>query len=237
MTNDQWLEVFKNIGKQMFDGIAEFLAREGGMVPLGRGAGGDRTFPVDKWAEDVILAALETAHRQGENFTLISEELGVRKFGEGKKTVLVDPIDGSNNAKSGIPFFSTSLALLGGNTMSTLAVGYVINLAVGDEFWAVKNGGAYKNGTRIHTTQNDGIIIVAYEASSPKTDIPRILPLLQAANRTRCFGSTALDLSCLASGALSLFVAASPRSEEHTSELQSPTNLVCRLLLEKKKSN
>src|SRR5256885_4954967 len=29
----------------------------------------------------------------------------------------------------------------------------------------------------------------------------------------------------------------SPRSEEHTSELQSPCNLVCRLLLEKKKKN
>src|SRR5256885_13062331 len=29
----------------------------------------------------------------------------------------------------------------------------------------------------------------------------------------------------------------SSRSEEHTSELQSPCNLVCRLLLEKKKSN
>src|SRR2546426_9338555 len=29
----------------------------------------------------------------------------------------------------------------------------------------------------------------------------------------------------------------SPRSEEHTSELQSPCNLVCRLLLEKKKIN
>src|SRR5256885_10055948 len=28
-----------------------------------------------------------------------------------------------------------------------------------------------------------------------------------------------------------------PRSEEHTSELQSPCNLVCRLLLEKKKHN
>src|SRR5256885_6705660 len=28
----------------------------------------------------------------------------------------------------------------------------------------------------------------------------------------------------------------SPRSEEHTSELQSPCNLVCRLLLEKKKT-
>src|SRR2546430_12735702 len=30
-------------------------------------------------------------------------------------------------------------------------------------------------------------------------------------------------------------IAAAPRSEEHTSELQSQSNLVCRLLLEKKK--
>src|SRR5256885_13078367 len=30
---------------------------------------------------------------------------------------------------------------------------------------------------------------------------------------------------------------AAARSEEHTSELQSPCNLVCRLLLEKKKKN
>src|SRR5829696_5125285 len=34
-----------------------------------------------------------------------------------------------------------------------------------------------------------------------------------------------------------LFGVLGPRSEEHTSELQSLTNLVCRLLLEKKKKN
>src|SRR5256885_9979974 len=34
-----------------------------------------------------------------------------------------------------------------------------------------------------------------------------------------------------------LTVLLDPRSEEHTSELQSPCNLVCRLLLEKKKKN
>src|SRR5256885_15192909 len=33
------------------------------------------------------------------------------------------------------------------------------------------------------------------------------------------------------------FIPPSHRSEEHTSELQSPCNLVCRLLLEKKKNN
>src|SRR2546426_6194447 len=33
-----------------------------------------------------------------------------------------------------------------------------------------------------------------------------------------------------------LLLSDAPRSEEHTSELQSPCNLVCRLLLEKKKN-
>src|SRR5256885_10403004 len=42
--------------------------------------------------------------------------------------------------------------------------------------------------------------------------------------------------TCVAAGADHVtVVATSTRSEEHTSELQSPCNLVCRLLLEKKK--
>src|SRR5256885_10990315 len=49
-------------------------------------------------------------------------------------------------------------------------------------------------------------------------------------------GSTVAHLAALL-GALgaSTGMFTSPRSEEHTSELQSPCNLVCRLLLEKKK--
>lgn len=210
MDNEEWLEVFKGIGKKMRDGLSVILSKEGGMVPLGKGAGGDKTFPVDKWAEDIVIAALEKAHKAGESFTLISEELGSRKFGDGKKIVLVDPIDGSNNAKSGIPFFSTSLALLNGETLSTLAVGYVVNLAMGDEFWAVRAQGAYKNGKRIRTSATEGITIVAYEASSPGTDIPKLMPLIRQAKRTRCFGSVALDLAYAASGALSLLVIANP---------------------------
>jgi myo-inositol-1(or 4)-monophosphatase len=210
MKSEQWLEVFKNIGKQLRGGMAEFLAREGGLVPLGQGAGGDKTFPVDKWAEDIIVTALERVHAGGESFTLISEELGVRKFGEGKKIVLVDPIDGSNNAKSGIPFFSTSIALLNGDKLSDLAVGYVLNLARGDEFWAVRAEGAYKNGKRIRTSASEGITIVAYETSSPGTDLPKLMPLIRQAKRTRCFGSVALDLAYLASGSLSLLVLANP---------------------------
>src|SRR5205085_3586027 len=40
---------------------------------------------------------------------------------------------------------------------------------------------------------------------------------------------------CAGSFADSIFIPAAARSEEHTSELQSQSNLVCRLLLEKKK--
>src|SRR3989454_2358252 len=63
------------------------------------------------------------------------------------------------------------------------------------------------------------------------------LPILSRRDRASC-GPERSD-----SGA-GLFVprprpspVASIRSEEHTSELQSPCNLVCRLLLEKKKKN
>src|SRR5256885_10387275 len=43
--------------------------------------------------------------------------------------------------------------------------------------------------------------------------------------------------ACHAAGIKLFFYYSQLRSEEHTSELQSPCNLVCRLLLEKKKYN
>src|SRR5256885_9680978 len=57
---------------------------------------------------------------------------------------------------------------------------------------------------------------------------------------TTLFRSTpGIDMSCRATRATRLSITARAsaveRSEEHTSELQSPCNLVCRLLLEKKK--
>src|SRR5256885_7762034 len=50
--------------------------------------------------------------------------------------------------------------------------------------------------------------------------------ILTTAHRKNCLRSVAY-ISC----------SLTDRSEEHTSELQSPCNLVCRLLLEKKKIN
>ena len=57
---------------------------------------------------------------------LVSEELGERTFGAGGPVrVVVDPIDGSVNAKRGIPFFSLSLAVADGPTMGDVTFGFV----------------------------------------------------------------------------------------------------------------
>src|SRR2546426_5360599 len=53
-------------------------------------------------------------------------------------------------------------------------------------------------------------------------------PLRTSARPSRSAG-------CAATSGSRSAASCSPRSEEHTSELQSPCNLVCRLLLEKKK--
>src|SRR5690606_40346796 len=48
---------------------------------------------------------------------------------------------------------------------------------------------------------------------------------------------TGADVGITNGGGIREFIEPGPRSEEHTSELQSRENLVCRLLLEKKKKN
>src|SRR2546427_6409819 len=55
-------------------------------------------------------------------------------------------------------------------------------------------------------------------------------PIRDRGLRVRCCAT-----SCFRSGLVRKHEVAQHRSEEHTSELQSQSNLVCRLLLEKKK--
>src|SRR5256885_13140736 len=67
---------------------------------------------------------------------------------------------------------------------------------------------------------------MAFHLLVSKRCVGRALPL--AACRVFC--------PCLVDGAPTTGPRSARRSEEHTSELQSPCNLVCRLLLEKKKN-
>lgn len=199
------IETLRNIGRHLLKELP--LVKKDRMVALGIGASGDRTYPIDKVAEDTILSCLQ---KTGEPWTVISEESGVKDIRGGGKKVLIDPIDGSRNAISGIPFYCTSIAIIDGDTLGDIELSYVVNLVNGEEFWAEKGKGAFLRGKEISTQQDDIFYLVAYEAQSPYKDIQRIIPLLSKSRKTRCLGSTALDLAYLASGAISVFTSPSP---------------------------
>jgi myo-inositol-1(or 4)-monophosphatase len=110
-------------------------------VHRGRGLSGDRAtqYHLDVAADDVARRVLS-----GAGFRVMSEESGVT--GDGDMTVVVDPIDGSTNCDRGIPFYSTSLAVLHGDE---LVAALVMNQATGTIFEAEKGSGARRDGQPI----------------------------------------------------------------------------------------
>ncbi len=201
------IEDLRKIGARLIKEVSGLRRSQDVKIPLGIGAGGDKTFRIDRKAEEIVLAGLTSLK---EPLTIISEELGTVELNGGGIRVVIDPIDGSKNAISGIPVFCTSIALSSVEKLSGVTLSYVIDLVSGDEFWAEKGGGAYLNGERLYTQRDDELYLVAYEAQSPARDIPSIMPLLSRVRKTRCLGSTALDLAYLASGSISVFVCPSP---------------------------
>jgi myo-inositol-1(or 4)-monophosphatase len=197
----------QHIGKRLQQEITEHLGELRSGAPLGKGAGGDITHAIDKRAEDIIIEELQKLEMP---ITLVSEECGLKDFFGGGPRLLVDPIDGSRNALTGVPLFSTSIALVDGDTIGDTVKGYVINLVSGDEFFAEKGKGSFLNGVQVKTQADDTPKVVAYEAQVPRIDIPAIMPLISMFDRARCFGSTALDLAFLAQGTLSVFVVPCP---------------------------
>ncbi|GAB4537139.1 MAG: inorganic polyphosphate/ATP-NAD kinase (Poly(P)/ATP NAD kinase) [Thermodesulfovibrionia bacterium] len=197
----------RRIGKRLREEIPPLVWRLHGSEAIGRGASGDKTYPLDKRAEDIIFEELE---RLNQPLTIISEEYGLKDIKGGGIRVLIDPIDGSKNALSGIPIFSTSISVLEGDSIKDTSMGYIINLMNGDEYWAIRDNGSFLNGRPIKTQQTDEFHVIAYEARTPRIDIPRILPLLSLSHRARCFGSTALDMAFLSQGAIDIFVTPTP---------------------------
>jgi myo-inositol-1(or 4)-monophosphatase len=160
---------------------------------VGDGLGGDETTAVDKAAEDAILARLRDL-----DVTVVSEEVG--RLGSGQTVVVVDPIDGSLNAKRGIPFFSVSIAVADGERMGDVHFGYVYDFGTGEEWVARRGEGATVNGERVSVRPKDRIEILSFEAtltSLVARDAPRVAEL---AYRLRIMGSLALSLCHLAAG-------------------------------------
>lgn len=201
---ENWLDLFREIGKEASEVTLKIYGKDEARKKIGRGAAGDITRGIDKAVEDVILKKL----RDVGNVKLISEESGMIVMGEPEGIIISDPLDGSANAKDGIPLFSTSLAFTSSEPkIGKIDVGYVRNLVTGDEYHAIKGKGSFLNGRRITTSKSKILGAVGFEFYPHTTQsLQKALMVMDNVKRVRCFGSVALDISFVAQGALQGFV-------------------------------
>ena len=186
--------------QELFDANRGIAART---VYEGVGEGGDRTLEIDRRSEDIVFAELERLHEQGLEFTAISEERGVVPFGPspGEVTVLVDPLDGSLNARRMLPSHSLSVAVASGPTMADVELGYVYDFGASEEFFGRRRDGATVDERPLRAEgPGYGLEIVGVESAKPERTIPVLGALAGKAYRMRSVGSIAISLAYVADG-------------------------------------
>lgn len=184
---------------------------EEGRTAIKVGAGGDTTVEVDRTAEAIVFAELATLVERGEKFSVLSEEAGLRRFGADLPLVLVDPVDGSLNAKQGVPLYGLMLAVLSGPTVNDASAGLVMNLATGEEWTAIHGRGVWRDGKRVTPLRRGepGRLELLGLESTPRA-LKLAQPLVERSGKIRILGSMALSIALTASGAFDAFCAPLP---------------------------
>ena len=202
-----WLGAARSAADAMSTMLGERATIAERVIETGeRGEGGDRTLEIDAAAERAVFDELERLHRDGARFCAVSEERGLVDFGDPGVTVVVDPIDGSMNAKRGMPHHALSIAVADGPTMGDVAFAYVRDFGPREEWVAWRGGGAELNGMRLDPTlgerrTGDGKLeLVGIESADPRWIRDAIDPLVAAAHRLRALGTIASTL-CQVAGA------------------------------------
>ncbi len=170
-----------------------------------RGSGGDRTLEIDSLAERVVLAELDQLREGGYGFVAFSEERGEVDYGDERVRVIVDPIDGSLNAKRRIPHYALSIAVADGDTMADVEFAFVHDFGAGEEWWARRGEGAWLGGAQLdpalpeRRTRAGKLEVVGIESADPRWLEERLERLIATAYRLRALGSIAITLCHVAS--------------------------------------
>ncbi|MFZ0041520.1 MAG: inositol monophosphatase family protein [Solirubrobacteraceae bacterium] len=165
-----------------------------------RGSGGDRTLVLDSSAESVVFDELDAIHAEGFQFTALSEERGEIDYGDPHVRVIIDPIDGSLNAKRDACHYALSLAVADGGTMGDVAFAFVHDFGAREQWWALRGQGAWRDGELLdpelpeRRTSDGRLELVGIESADPRWVQASMDGLLDCAHRLRALGAIAITL-------------------------------------------
>jgi myo-inositol-1(or 4)-monophosphatase len=215
-----WLELCRAAVADVEDVLARLPTRVEREPVVGAGLGGDATTAIDRAAEEAILARFRPL-----GATIVSEEVG--RVDGGDTVVVIDPIDGSLNAKRGIPFFSLSIAVADGETMDDVHFGFVHDFGSGEEWTARRGEGAWLNGERLGEVRpKEKVEILSFEATLTSLVARQAPQVAELAHRLRIMGSLALSLCHLAAGRVDAVCSLKPTRSVDVAAAQ----LLCREL-------
>ncbi len=168
----------------------------------GVGEGGDRTLEIDRRCEDIVFAELDALAAQGASFVAVSEERGEVAFGAGGEVrVVIDPIDGSLNARRTIPSHSLSVAVASGSSMADVEFGFVYDFGAGEEFLARRGAGASVDSVAARVAEGNGRLeVVGLESMEPQWSQEPLAALVDKAYRLRVVGSIAITAAYVGTG-------------------------------------
>jgi myo-inositol-1(or 4)-monophosphatase len=207
---DDWLQILIHCKENVKERIRPHLTTLHEPQPdLGKGAGGDPMKPVDLAAEKAIIEVLQ---QSGASFTLISEESGVKEFGENPAQcyVTVDPIDGTTNLVRGLPFYASSIAVSTKPALSAVFAALVTDLVHDTTYTAMEGKGAYRDGEKVVSSKSESLedAVVGLDLNSYKVKeiAPKLTGLIQKTKHIRHFGANALELCYVADGTTDAFI-------------------------------
>ena len=140
----------------------------------------------DLKTEKLILKELINARP---NYSVLTEEAGLKQNKDKNKIWIIDPIDGTLNFLHGIPHFCISIALQDKNEILS---GVIFDPIKDEMFFAEKDQGAFLNNHRIHVSKKNLIEDCLFATDGNHK--------VQVNINYRKSGSAALDMAYVAAG-------------------------------------